>query len=192
MVFGLMGLLLCACSEKCDPVFVDYGSLSEEVLGMVPYKEGETYRFKHSDGQVTSFRTKRELTGVNEYYENCIHVRREKDITLMSPDNPYFGISIEITHTDFSQVTHFATIGETSFLLPLTSDVGVDYIHFDSIRLDRTWFYDVYRIKRYHYDFKDFVTEKSGIADSLFYNTQQGIIRILMSAGDFYQAEVKP
>ena len=59
--FLILFISLSGCFP-CDPIHLDNGPIPAECLAWVPYQDGQSYQFKHSEGLVITFRAIREMT----------------------------------------------------------------------------------------------------------------------------------
>ncbi|MCP4311751.1 MAG: hypothetical protein GY790_10845 [Bacteroidetes bacterium] len=104
----------------------------------------------------------------------------------MVPDYPIFEMRLSITKDDTLHYSARAWIGMSSFIIPVWEGWISDFVYFDSISLNGRRFFEVYRIKKHDNYYNN--NEPDGIyPDSLWYNTSQGILKVLMSNGEYYQ-----
>lgn len=185
MILGVMGLVLTGCPPNCEYSLVNFGTLSDEVLEMIPYEDGESYGFRHSEGEQLSFLATRETSMISNYWDECTEVTYASDYTIMVPDYPLFDIRIWIYKADSTRVLHQAIIGTSSFILPLTEEPFEDFYQFyDSIYLQEKWFSDVYEIEPLYSPYQN---PKSILADTLWFNTEFGILKFTMTSGEYYE-----
>ncbi len=179
-----MGLVLTGCPPKCEYVEYDWGTLSQEALAQVPYENGKAYSFRHSAGHEILFSCRRESNIEREFMDPCVSIVYEQNITSLIPDYPIFDMEFTIRKWDTVNYSVEAYIGHSPFVLQKNYGLGVEYSYFDSLSLDGSWYRYVYAIKRNPYSY----SVPSGIyADSLWYNTSEGVIKVGMSNGEYYQ-----
>lgn len=184
VMIAVMGLVLTGCPPHCDYVEYDFGMLTQEALDLVPYDDGKTYSLSHSEGHKITFFCQRQSSIERSYMDPCGSMVYEQNLCILNPDYPIFDLSITIRKWDTLNYSVQAYIGQSSFLLPLNHDYGMEYSYFDSLRLDENWYRDVYAIKRNTNSYN----EPSGIyPDSLWYNTAKGVLKVGMSNYEFYQ-----
>jgi len=177
-------MVLTGCPPDCEQIEYDFGTLPAEALELVPYEDGATYSLRHSAGHEILFYCQRERSIENEYWDHCVSVIYEEDITTLSPDYPIFDMAILMRKNDSIHSSVIAHIGQSNFALPHMNDYGVEYAHFDSLKLDGNWYRDVYAIKSN----TSYFSNDSGIfPDSLWYNTTKGILKVGMSNDEFYR-----
>ncbi len=184
MVLMVMGLVLTACPPNCNSEIRDFGTLPEEALAMVPYQDGESYRFVHSAGQEINFLASRKTTEETEHWDPCGGIIYERNNTNLVPDYPIFNIILSMAKTDTTDWGAQAYLSSVTFPLANTDFYQIDHKFFDSLSIAGEWYRDVYRIKGYKYNS---VKENEIFPDSLWYNTEAGILKISMSNGEFYQ-----
>lgn len=187
LLFGLMVMVLTACPPNCSPVHLDYGTLPAEALELVPYQDGMNYGFMHSSGQEIHFQTHRETILEERSMDPCGSISFEKNTTKLFPDYPVFDMELVINKVDTIHYAAGIRISASSFLLPTwEEDWDENYTFFDSLTLNGVWFHEVYGIRRHEYFNSS--KEPSGIyPDSLWYNTDLGILRVKMSNEEYYQ-----
>jgi len=164
---------------------MDFGELSPEVLEMVPYVHGQSYGFRHSAGQEVHFLVERQTSLVTEYWGECTRVTYGSDHTVMMPDYPLFDMGFRISKVDSMHVMHQATIGPSTFMLPLEHecDPGSCTV-LDSVRVNGKWFRDVYRVIPLNSGYQ---TQGEILADTLWFNTDSGILKFTMTGGEFFE-----
>jgi hypothetical protein len=183
-VIGLFLLLLASC--RCpDPILVDLGSIPDSILARVPYQSGMTYSFKHSGGQVIDFTASRDSKYEQTWCEEwcCDYVYKyQVNTTTLHPDYPVFDLNLQVSNQNIEYPSIFAWFGHSSFYLPLNPDQFHEAGFSDSLLMGGRWFYRVFSTKMMEGGFP----MGSIYADSLYYNLTEGIIRIIMSNGEFY------
>lgn len=187
-IYILLIVFLYGC-PPCDtvPVTIDNGSLPVSALKFVPYQSGETYRFKHSNGLVIKFKTFRETREEREERctECCSYVQYEVNSTWLTSDYPIFDFYFSISNRDTSYYNCYASIGKYGFNIP-TADFHPDYFsRVDSMMIDSFYYRDVFKLKSHYGSYNN---SDSIYADSLFYNYEHGILKIIMSNGESYEA----
>ncbi len=180
-----MCAVLTACPPRCDLISLNFGELSPEVLEMVPYIHGASYGFRHSAGQEVYFLVDRQTSVITDYWEECTQVTYGSDRTIMMPDYPLFDMGIWIYKVDSTHVMHQATIGTSSFILPLTHecDPGSCTV-LDSVMVNGKWFRDVYRVVPLNSDYQP---QGEILADTLWFNTDFGILKFTMTGGEYFE-----
>ncbi|MDF1574885.1 MAG: hypothetical protein P1P86_06790 [Bacteroidales bacterium] len=184
ILFATMGTVLTACPPPCDYHLIDFGSLSEEAISSSPYIDGQTYSFLHSEGYKISFYASRSREKQSDYYDECTEVRRESDLSTLTPDYPIFPCNIGIHKTDTARYECLIWAGGSSFWLPCTMEIDLGHSYFDSIQIGQNWYREVYKMGN---NWRDGIPEGQILADSIFYNTAFGILKIEMSNGEFYE-----
>ncbi len=184
LVLVLMVIVFTACPPFCDSEIRDLGTLPAEALAMVPYQDGESYRFVHSAGQEISFLASRETTQELEHWDPCGGISYESNTTILVPDYPIFSIVLGMAKTDSLHWAVQAYFSAVTFPLVNIDFNQIEHAFFDSLVIAGEWYKNVYRIMGYKYN--------SGPAneihpDSLWYNTEFGILKVSMNNGEFYQ-----
>ncbi|MFO7668664.1 MAG: hypothetical protein R6W31_03310 [Bacteroidales bacterium] len=180
-----MWAVLTACPPRCDLITLDFGELSGEVLEMVPYIHGASYGFRHSAGQEVYFLVDRQNSVITDFWEECTQVTYGTDHTIMMPDYPLFDMGFWIYKVDSIHVMHQATIGTSTFILPLTQayDPGFGKL-LDSVKVSGKWFRDVYRVIPLNSAYQ---TQGEILADTLWFNTDFGILKFTMTGGEYFE-----
>jgi len=180
----LLLMLLPSC-RPCEPVTIDLGDLPEEALLFVPYQNGQTVSLKHSAGQVIHYAVSRQTKEERfSWTESCVEYVFEVNSTILTADYPIFNFRFDISNEDTLNYICTAYIGYNSFVIP-TFENGYDYFEkADSIVLDTTTYYDVFKLTSYdsNYDNSDSIRP-----DTLYYNYETGILKITMTNEEYYQ-----
>lgn len=182
--YVIIALSLGGC-WPCDTIKVENEPLPESALGFVPYKNGDTYSFRHSNGLVINYKTTRET---HEEWSGCsecckYEYRYEVNSTRLVPDYPVFTLQFEIDNLDTSNFHCFASIGKYGFYVPINDEFSGGVEKVDSVKVDSEYYYQVFKLKSNHdnYYFQDSI-----YVDSMYYNYENGIIKILLSNGENY------
>jgi hypothetical protein len=181
----LIPVLILSSCWPCDTVIIENGTLPDAALKFIPYQNGETYQFQHSNGLIINFEsireTREEWTYCTECCKNEYHF--EVNSTILIPDYPVFDFQFEISNEDTALYICNAFIGRNGFVIP-TSEVQYDFFErVDFIVIDSKCYYEVWKLKSYG----SYYNEDTVYADSLFYNYDFGILKILMSNGEYYK-----
>ncbi len=176
-------LLLTGC-PRCRPVYFNNGPLPEKALAYVPYKDGEVYKFRHSAGHIIRFTCSRFNQTAQTHCEECCSTvfNYMVNTTWLEPDYPLFNIQIDIANPDTSYLYCSAYLG-AGFNIPVNPQDTILAQKTDSVFVDSTWYYDVFLLKSYPGDFLDL---GEIYVDSLYYNYQNGILKIIMSNNETY------
>ncbi len=178
-------LMLTACPRCPDPVEIDNGPLPDTALIYVPYHNGEIIRFRHSRNMAVNFSV---LRGTYpQDYSACgeccnLHLRYESNLTTLTPDYPLFKIHLEISNLDTASIWFAAMVGGTAFRLPTTPEEGEE-IRVDSALVDSLWYHNVFLLKGQWGE----PGEEGIFVDSIWYNYTNGILKIIMSNGEYYE-----
>lgn len=183
--FILIGLLMYSC-WPCDTITVENGPLPDSALNIVPYQHAETYRFKHSNGWVINFETYRETRDERTFCTECCSYEYHFEVnsTRLTPDYPIFDFHFEISNIDTTYIDCYASIGKYGFYIPTSKNQLGYYQKVDSIIIDSLTYYEVFKLKS---DYGSYYGNDSIYADSLFYNYKWGVLKILMSNGEYYE-----
>lgn len=180
----LVILLLYGC-PPCDPIMLDNGPLPDSILTLVPYQDGETYRLKHSNGQVISFTARRytEKELMDCHYCCDFTINYENNITQLTPDYPVFAISLMLSNADTIRYDFSCNIGKYFLNVPVKPDPYAVYVDFaDSLLVGDNYYYDVFKIKPYNHS----LWNEPIKVDSVFYNNENGILLIKMTNEEYY------
>jgi hypothetical protein len=180
-IFALIAPLFLITCTPCDPVIVENGPLPASALAFNPYTQGETYRFRHSDGLIINYTTERE-----SYYEwstctECCAYRYHYQVnrTQMTPDYPVFDFGMYLSNQDTTHFDFHLTVGKYGFYIP-TNSYQADYFEkVDSVKIDSVFYRDVFKLKSNYESF--YYKNDSIYVDSLYYSYSYGILKIIMS-----------
>ena len=180
----VMTVVLTGCPPPCEYRLIDYGTLSEEAISCSPYMDGQSYSLVHSGGQKITFLASRVREIRREYWDECVEMSRETDVTTLNPDYPLFPCLVGIYKTDTSRFECVIWAGGSSFPFPPTTGIDNGHSYYDSIQIGQNWYSEVYKIGNSWWD-----GNPGGqiLADSIYYNTSHGILKILMTNGEFYE-----
>lgn len=182
-VIGCIALSSC---WPCNTTVIDNGPLPDSALIFVPYIDGQTYSFKHSNGLVIDFsatrKTHAEWSGCSECCEYEYHY--EVNTTLLTSEYPVFDMFFRIDNMNAPYYHCSAAIGKYGFYIPTYNIIGnAEYEQVDSIAVDSTWYYKVFKLKA---DNLMFLPHDTIFVDSLYYSYNDGVIKIIMSNGENY------
>jgi len=176
-------LVSCRCDE---PILIDLGPIPEKFLKQVPYEHGKTYQFKHSAGLIINFEASRETRDEYSGCERCcdFDYKYQVNETQLNPDYPVFAFHIQLNGMDTVHCQPSFRIGQSFFYPPWDSGAPSDLQPLDSVRLTGRWYYDVYALKNIS---DSWFSRDSITADSLYYNFSSGVLRVVMTNGEYYQ-----
>lgn len=184
VMMAVMMVVLTGCPPHCEYSLIDFGTLSEEAISYSPYVDGQSYSFVHSGGQKITYLASRTREMQTEYLDRCGEISYEMDLTILIPDYPLFPCDVSIQKIDTSIFECYIRAGDSFFWFPTTSWNDVGNTFFDSIQFGDNWYREVYKMGNSWWN-----TNPEGLIqpDSLFYNTSFGILKILMTNGEFYE-----
>jgi hypothetical protein len=184
-IYIITCLILSGCFP-CHTTTVENGPLPNSALELVPYQKGNTYKLKHSNGLVISFETTRETQEEYTYCTECCKYiyHFEINTTKLSPDYPIFNCDFGISNRDTTHLDCYASIGKSVFYIPTENTENNYYEKVDSLILNSIVYYNVFKLKT---DYDSYYNQDSIYADSLFYNYEHGILKVLMSNEEYYE-----
>lgn len=185
-MYALFVFVLFSCRPPCEITIVDNGKLADSALRFVPYSNGETYSFKHSNGHIINYTASREtIEAYSSCSECCVYeYRYEVNTTKLIPDYPLFNLQFEIDNFDTTDYHLRALVGSYFFYIPINEEFNTDYVtRADSIMIDSLYYYQVFTLKSYS---NNFFSQDSIFVDSLYYNYDKGVVKIIMSNEESY------
>jgi len=186
LVIALLPLLVCSCG--CDePTIIDMGLIPDSILSQVPYQDGQIYPFTHSGGKVISFTAQRTSRDEYLYCDRCCDdysYRYQVNETVLTPDYPVFPFRIQLNSLDSACYAHMISIGNCSFHLLARNPDAYHFDYADSLQFNGKWYPGVYSLKNTD---SYWMIQDSIRPDSLYYNFRSGIIKIVMTNGEYYQ-----
>lgn len=181
-------LLLIPVLQACPPIYcgdpqtIKFPPISESILSLNPYADGDTVYLKHSAGQSISFITSRTKTEqMASCTECCDAWIYEEDATVLLPDYPIGDFQITISGNENGQADfYFFFAGATADIWFCENCVQP----VDSVVIDGETFLSVYQLK-----FDSYLADEQKLLspDSLYFNKDYGIIKLTMSNGEYYQ-----
>ncbi|MBI9069169.1 MAG: hypothetical protein JEZ09_17870 [Salinivirgaceae bacterium] len=185
LIYLIFSILLYGCLP-CDTIMIENGALPDSTLKYVPYVNGKTYKFKHSNGLKVNYKTTRET---HEEWTSCAECCKyeyhyEVNSTILIPDYPIFEFQFQIDNRDTLNYNCYASIGKYGFYIPTNNEYDIDYYEqVDSVQIDSVYYYQVFKLKS-NYD--NYYSRDSIYVDSIYYSYDKGIIKILLSNNENY------
>lgn len=180
----LIPFLISCKPEPMDCITKDEGPVNDSLLVFIPYQDNNTYQFRHSAGEVINFQCSRETKTYVSPCEEGMNIETiyQKNNTLLSPDYPLFDIKFSISSYTGSNGDIKAGVGNSGFDIPITPQVTWYYGFLDSLELNGTTYYDVFRLRS-----RGQTGDSQLYADSIYYNYSKGIIKIIMTNDEYYE-----
>lgn len=185
IIYLIISILLYGC-WPCDSIIVENGTLPKSALKYVPYLDGNTYKFKHSNGFVISYKTNRKTEKVLERCEHCCKYKYSYEVntTKLITNYPVFNLEFNIDNFDTLNYSCYATIGQGGFNIPINNDFDRElYQKVDSIKIGSEYYYQVFKMKSNNFGYD---SQSSIYVDSLYYNYEKGVIKIILSNNENY------
>ena len=190
-VFILLLLITAtACCPYDPPVLIDYGKIPDSILVMVPYQNGQIYKFRHSGGLAIEFTAMRQS---NEKWQGCenewccqIKYKYEENTTTLIPDYPVFSFGLDLENMHPEAFGFIVRVGYYWFQVPTNGYQSNNCGFADSLLIGDKFYYDVFKIKSIYgtaYD-RDTI-----FADSMYYSYKKGILQVKMSNGEKYSID---
>jgi hypothetical protein len=183
----IIASFLTQCPQPCeDEQIIDNGVLTEEALLKVPYQNGEIVKLKHSAGHIINFKVTRESEDrfMNNEHE-CGGMIEKCNLTILNPDYPIFTVTFNMSNYDGVSTLYYLNIGYYSFILPEVIESS-EYLNVaDSLIINNKTYYNVLKSKSSYGS--TYYDTNLIYADSLYYNYDSGIIKIIMSNHEFYE-----
>jgi hypothetical protein len=181
-------VLLFSCDLPCPEInqVSDLGALPEEVLGVMPYEDGDAISFLYAGDTVMAMEVSRETRKQYEIYEdecNQLTYVYEIDVTTMTNADSMLSILAwvaNLTAIDWYEVK----INDSRFRIPVSPNSYLDAIILDSLQVNETVYYNVCQMAR-----SSVVPDATGapLVDIVYFNTAAGFLEILMADGSRYQ-----
>ena len=183
ITLGLLIAILFTSCWPCNSVIIDNGNLPDSVFSLIPYQNQKKYQFEHSAGKVITFRAQRALTYEESSCAECCDVLKyQVDKTDLYPDYPISNITISLSNLDTNYIDFSLGIGRSGFAIPSNTEGLTNTELVDSVLVGDTYYYDVFKLKSFSW------SEQEGIyTDSLYYNFEYGILKLIMSNEEYYQ-----
>lgn len=162
---------------------VDIGPIPDSLYKLVPYKDSTVNKFIHSNGYIISFQTSRKTEVESSFDEcGCSEIRRYyRNSTIMISDYPAITIHLDIVHFDSIFSSFGISIRNNYFENGNFIQKVFSKTKPDSTLVNGKYFKDIFVFKN-----SDNFNNQTLFADSLYYNTDKGIIKIFMTNGESY------
>ncbi len=168
------------CSGRCDETPITRTTIPADAFDIIPYQDLSTLKLKHSGGYVISFEANKRIEEYSGGCEECCSVEYyEIGMIKLVPDYPIFELSFVVGGDSLWRYCNFYA-GLNSFNIPVAS-VGSSAN--DSVLIGENYYPNVFKIKSY----QDAYQSSPIYADSLYYNYQDGILKIIMSNQEYYE-----
>ncbi|MCK5538945.1 MAG: hypothetical protein KAI79_19125 [Bacteroidales bacterium] len=185
LIYLLAILPLISGCIPCDSTDVHLPPIPDNILAFVPYQNGDQVILEHSEGYQIEFSTTRFKYYDQDYCDHCCEYtyHYEVDNTILSPDYPIFSIQINLSSADSIHYFMDLSIGSDYFPIPLVEDQYQQFEILDSIQLLDSTYYDVFKFK----SSENYYSNTASIyVDSLYYNHNFGILKIIMNNEEYY------
>lgn len=155
--------------------------LPDSVLNIIPYKDSATYTFQHSNGHLLTFKSVRE----NELQYNtaeCGNITENSyyiNTTRLSCEYPSINIDMFLYQLRNGNVEFDFFINQSQFYVT-GEGVELNLPKTDSVLIGNRYYKNVYSIQN-----KAF-SDGDSFADSIYYNTTEGILKIFVRNGESY------
>ena len=162
---------------------VDIGPIPDSLYKLVPYQDSSVYKFVHSNGYIVSFQTSRK-TEMESTFDECgcsELLKYYRNTTTMISDYPAISIQLDIIHSDSISSSIGIRIQNNYFENGNFIQKVFSTIKIDSTLVNGKYFKNIFVFKNY-----DSYNNQTLFADSLYYNTDKGIIKIFMTNGESY------
>ncbi len=175
-------VMLYGCPLCINKVITENGPLVEEYKLSIPYQDGKIYKLKYSDSLVINFTAQRILEDlmVNNCAECCGETQFQIDKTILTADYPLFDIQFELNNRDTTNIECYTKIGNTYFYIPVTEAQITRTDKIDSLIIDSISYKNVYVL------YSNYSTNSNKPLDSLFYNYDFGIVKLILSNDEIY------
>jgi hypothetical protein len=178
----VVALLIKSC-HPCETEIIDHGSLSDEQKKIIPYFQDDTLILTHNSGFQISYICTRHLTVDYFECEECCdyRIKFEREMVTLSPNYPVFDIQFSIDNADTLHINYYCNIGQFGYYLPFADQFETEIL--DSMSINNKIYYDVYCLKAYDSGF----VQDSIRPDSLYINKTEGVLKIVISNGEYYE-----
>lgn len=180
----LVGIIpiLCGC-PICKPTeVIDIGPIPDSLYTLVPYQNDSAYQFIHSNGYVVDFLAKR-YTEDSFTWNECgcsPNYKQYRNTTNLVSTYPSINIQLNIEKYD-SIHSFFTIVAQNSSFGYLPVDTFFTASNRDSILINNTYYKDVFVLQN-----DDTYNASIIFADSIYYNKQNGLLKLFMHNGENY------
>lgn len=183
ILFSVIIILLDSCIDNCPSRLIEVDNIPDSVLNLIPYQNNEIVTLKHQNGKIINFLTER---NINEIYlqdndcECCDSYKFQELNVRLIPDFPLFEINFKISYMnpEIYQENFYFNIGNTYFNTYYQEPEIIDTLEINSIKYS-----DVMILPNNYGNY----SENEIYIDTVLYNYENGIIKILMSNEEFYE-----
>ncbi len=169
------------CNKPTKIVVV--GPIPDSLYKLVPYQDSSVYKFVHSNGYIVSFQTSRKTEEESTFDEcGCSEVRKYyRNTTTMLSNYPAITIRLSIVHYDSLASVLDISVQNNYFQNENFIKKAYSTTRSDSLLVDNKYYKNVFVFKN-----QDIYNNQIMFADSLYYNRDNGIIKIFMTNGENY------
>lgn len=181
-VIALISIFIYGC-PVIPKTIVDNGPLPDSVRLVVPYMNGENYKFQYSNGLVINFTAEREIIDDIDYgCAECFNFEQhyQRDIIKLTPDYPLFDISFEINNLDTTEIHCEINIGNRYYNIPTNEQQTRHIEQLDSLLIDSVFYKNVFKL------YTNYSINNQNLTDSLYYNYKFGILKLIKSNNEIY------
>jgi hypothetical protein len=162
------------------------GPIQDSILARVPYQDGQVFQFRHSAGKVITYAAHR--ASHEEYFdcERCCKYlyKYQSNTTVLVPDYPVFKLTFWISNLDSSRSDLSVWMGNSAFYPSAAHGDFLNADRHDSLLINDRWHREVFRIPNSN---DSWFNRDSIYADTLYFNYVSGILKIVMSNGEYFQ-----
>ncbi|NLU39560.1 MAG: hypothetical protein GXX78_11825 [Bacteroidales bacterium] len=174
--------ILYACPLPCEPQRISVLPIPDSVSMLIPYKNGDTVNFQHSGGLVVPFVCQRDSSAEYAYSDWCSPGQEYRlDETLLIPDYPISSVFVQLTKYDEQNLLFSISVANSSTVLNALHELS---FNLDSLKVNQKWFYCVMALNLSSSENPNYPNKLR--FDSVYYTQQNGIVRLTMSNGEYY------
>ncbi len=174
--------ILYACPLPCEPQRISVLPIPDSVSMLIPYKNGDTVNFQHSGGLVVPFVCQRDSSAEYACSDWCSPGQEYRlDETLLIPDYPISSVFVQLTKYDEQNLLFSISVANSSTVLNALHELS---FNLDSLEVNQKWFYCVMALNLSSSENPNYPNKLR--FDSVYYTQQNGIVRLTMSNGEYY------
>ncbi|MFA9389217.1 MAG: hypothetical protein ACERKD_05395 [Prolixibacteraceae bacterium] len=183
IVFTLI-LIFYGCPTPCGEMQINTVSpIADSILNYIPYHNGDEVILEHSAGTKIIFNAERESKTEISYCDRCCDSwEYHFDRTVLTPNYPIHPIVFELVKYEENYSDFNVTVGISTFRFP-TYDLSALVV--DSILINNKMYFSVFTLKAAPNE-NYYGEEFAFFADSLYYNSEFGILKLTMSNNEYY------
>jgi hypothetical protein len=184
LIFYSVIMMMGGCDRCKNYAALDNGILDTGILELVPYSDGQSVKFVHSEGQVINFDVSRDTRDDVIYMDmSCYSIKYQVNTTIMEPDYPAFSFQFDVSNIDSTYTIIDGYVGMYWWSIPSDTTIQAVRDALNEEMINGRVYDKVFKVKTYQWTGH---IEELIYADSAWYSYDSGVVKVIMSNGENY------